>query len=99
MKASEAVPLSRRSVDSIPHKMKSRHPRRGIASEASMTRKTSGLKTVCAWCGAVMADGEEPVSHGCCLDCLKRDYPEVFEKLRKIDESERRMDERRESEA
>ena len=27
------------------------------------------MKTICAWCQAVLNDGEEPVSHGICADC------------------------------
>ena len=27
------------------------------------------MKTVCAWCGVVIADGPEPISHGCCPRC------------------------------
>lgn len=28
------------------------------------------LKLVCAWCGCIMRDGDEPTSHGICPDCL-----------------------------
>jgi hypothetical protein len=27
------------------------------------------MKTVCAWCGAVIRDGDPPVSHGICPEC------------------------------
>ena len=27
------------------------------------------MKTVCAWCGLVLKDGTEPVSHGICVKC------------------------------
>lgn len=27
------------------------------------------MKVVCAWCGVVLAEGDEPVSHGLCQPC------------------------------
>lgn len=29
------------------------------------------MRLVCAWCKAVMREGEEPVSHGICPACLE----------------------------
>ena len=29
-------------------------------------------KIICAWCGKVMKEGEEPVSHGICKECAKK---------------------------
>lgn len=29
-------------------------------------------KVVCAWCGAVLKDGEEPISHGICELCSEK---------------------------
>lgn len=33
------------------------------------------LKTVCAWCEAVIREGEEPVSHGICKTCADEYFP------------------------
>ena len=32
----------------------------------------SSIRTICAWCKSVIAEGDapEPVSHGCCPDCV-----------------------------
>ena len=30
------------------------------------------LKEVCAWCGHVIRDGVDPVSHGLCDRCLEK---------------------------
>jgi len=27
------------------------------------------MRTVCAWCGAVIQEGEEPTTHGICPSC------------------------------
>lgn len=32
----------------------------------------SELRTICAWCKAVIRDGESPVSHGICQPCSDR---------------------------
>ena len=34
---------------------------------------THPFKVVCAWCGMVMAFGEEPVSHGICPECAAQE--------------------------
>lgn len=31
----------------------------------------NSMKTVCAWCGSVISDGNDPISHGICQDCRK----------------------------
>ena len=28
-------------------------------------------KRICAWCGLVLAEGREPISHGICKDCKR----------------------------
>lgn len=29
-------------------------------------------KVVCAWCGKLLKDGKEPISHGICEPCAKK---------------------------
>ncbi len=35
--------------------------------------KVKSQKRVCAWCQKVLAEGEEPVTHGICPDCAARE--------------------------
>lgn len=35
------------------------------------------LKAVCGWCGLLIRDGREPVSHGLCVECLERELKEL----------------------
>jgi hypothetical protein len=33
-------------------------------------------KLVCSWCGKTIREGETPVSHGICVACAEKHYPE-----------------------
>ncbi len=35
------------------------------------------FKEVCAWCGFVIKEGVEPVSHGSCIACLLTQMSEI----------------------
>jgi hypothetical protein len=38
------------------------------------TKTPKGNRIMCAWCGSVIQEGPEPVSHGMCPDCFVRLY-------------------------
>jgi len=48
---------------------KIRDRRRGIISPHSPFRPTGIARRVCAYCGTVIEDGDEPVTHGICEEC------------------------------
>ena len=29
------------------------------------------MKSICSWCGTLIRDGREPISHGICADCAE----------------------------
>lgn len=35
------------------------------------------MRRVCAWCGAVLQEGEEPTSHGICRGCAAKELEEI----------------------
>jgi hypothetical protein len=37
----------------------------------------AALKLICAWCGKVMREGEEPASHGICPECLENERKQI----------------------
>lgn len=51
---------------------KLRQRRLGIISPRSPFRPTGIAKRVCAWCGKMMEDGDEPATHGICEECAAR---------------------------
>jgi pilus assembly protein Flp/PilA len=44
-----------------------------LACVAREVFRVKRQKRVCAWCQKVMAEGEEPVTHGICPDCAVRE--------------------------
>lgn len=48
------------------------------------------MKLLCAWCGVLMRDGTEPVSHGCCPKCI---HLMLGDPALSIPEAERRLEE------
>ncbi len=41
------------------------------------------IKLVCAWCGKVLTEGEEPISHGICSECSKKEMEEWNDKKKR----------------
>lgn len=37
-----------------------------------MAAQPNPYKAVCAWCGKVVRDGKEPITHTICKDCEKK---------------------------
>ena len=35
------------------------------------------MKVICAWCGKVLQEGDEPISHGICPECKEKLLKEV----------------------
>lgn len=35
------------------------------------------MKRICAWCQKILEDGTEPVTHGICPECFKRELESV----------------------
>jgi phage FluMu protein Com len=36
------------------------------------------MKVVCAWCGKVLQEGSEPISHGICPECKEEMKQEMI---------------------
>jgi hypothetical protein len=59
------------------------HP--GREADVSESHDESGVTVLCAWCGALLHQGGEAISHGICKDCA----PALLEKIReRLRESE-----------
>ena len=45
-----------------------------------MTERNHPYKVVCAWCGEIVKEGIEPISHTICEECAEREREKYGEK-------------------